>query len=407
MFNNKESVEDVKNNITAMILAGGLGSRLSHVVSDRSKAIAPVQGRPFLFYLLDQLADAGLRNVVLCTGYLSDSVHSALGDQWRGMSLRYSIEERPLGTGGALRLGLKETKSERLLILNGDSYCEYDLDELLEFDQSVSGMSMVSVWTEDVSRYGTLSINDSGTVDRFHEKQPTDKSGHINAGVYLIDRSWIHDIHTGRQVSLEKEMFPKWIDRGIHAFLRTDGFIDIGTPNDYSKAELFFSRIAERKAKAAKMFSGNVVTADTQIKCGAGVLVRNDKGEVLLEKRSDCSLWGCLGGRVDPGETITNAAIREVKEESGFDIVITGLFGIYSRADERIIAYPDNGDIRHLVDIILNAQIIGGEFCISPESEELRFFDVDNGVLPPRHLIIPPARRPLADLIEGRMNVID
>ena len=109
--------------VTAAILAGGLGTRLRSVVKDRPKVLAEIRGVPFLTYLLDQLAAAGVRDVVLCTGYMGEQVRSAFGDSYGGMCLSYSQESSPLGTAGALRLALPLFKSSSVLVMNGDSFC--------------------------------------------------------------------------------------------------------------------------------------------------------------------------------------------------------------------------------------------------------------------------------------------
>src|SRR5262245_1827612 len=118
--------EDLSS-VTAAVLAGGLGTRLRSVVADRPKVLGEIAGRPFLGYLLEQLADAGLRSVVLCTGYMGDQVRAVFGGSHRGLRLLYSEEPSPLGTGGAIRLAVGQVVSSSVLVLNGDSYCETDL----------------------------------------------------------------------------------------------------------------------------------------------------------------------------------------------------------------------------------------------------------------------------------------
>ena len=112
---------------TAVVLAGGLGTRLRAAVRDRPKGLAQIGGRPFLAYLLDQLDSAGVRKTVLCTGYLGEEVKETFGGEYRGLQLAYSQERSPLGTGGALRLAVPLLASDPVLVLNGDSYCEADL----------------------------------------------------------------------------------------------------------------------------------------------------------------------------------------------------------------------------------------------------------------------------------------
>jgi len=156
--------------------------------------------------------------------------------------------------------------------------------------------------------------------------------------------------------------------------------------------------------RAQRMFSLKTAVAGTRIKLGVGVLPIADDGRLLLELRSDCGMWGLLGGGVDPGESITQTALREVAEESGLTIEITRLLGIYSTPADRILIYPDNGDVRHLIDVVVIARITGGTLQISHESERLEFFDLKN--LPPETEIIPPARDPLADFLAGRQGLL-
>jgi ADP-ribose pyrophosphatase YjhB (NUDIX family) len=156
--------------------------------------------------------------------------------------------------------------------------------------------------------------------------------------------------------------------------------------------------------RAEKMFAHRTAVPGTQIKTGVGVVVRGPDDRILLEKRADCGMWGLLGGRVDPGESVSATAVREVIEESGLHVEIIRLLGIYSGPAERILVYPDNGDVRHLIDIVVEARIIGGSLRLSHESERLEFFALDQ--LPLEQEIIPPAREPLADLRAGRSGVL-
>ncbi len=153
-----------------------------------------------------------------------------------------------------------------------------------------------------------------------------------------------------------------------------------------------------------KMFAHHSAVPGTQIKTGVGVVVRDDAGRFLIEKRSDCRMWGLLGGGINPGESITQAAVREVFEESGFHVEIIGLIGVYSSPDCRMLVYPDNGDIRHLIDVVVEARIIGGSLKVSSESDKVEFFTADS--LPEEADIIPPARQALADAIAGRRGIL-
>jgi len=139
------------------------------------------------------------------------------------------------------------------------------------------------------------------------------------------------------------------------------------------------------------------------VKVGVGVIVVDYNGKILLEKRSDNGMWGLPGGGMEPGESIYKTALREVKEETGLDIEINGLVGVYSEPWEgRIVTYPDNGDVRHLVDIVLTGEIVSGELSMSSESLDLKFFHP--GSFPSE--IVPPAVQPLDDYVEGKVSCI-
>ena len=151
--------------LCAAILAGGLGTRLRSVVSDRPKVMALVAGRPFLAHLLDQLADSGIKRAVLCTGYLAGMIRDDFGDRFRGMELVYSVEHSPLGTGGALAHAAGLLCGEMLLVLNGDSYCQCRLSDFLaghSASRAHAGMALTRV--DDVARYGAVLTDEASLV---------------------------------------------------------------------------------------------------------------------------------------------------------------------------------------------------------------------------------------------------
>jgi NDP-sugar pyrophosphorylase family protein len=227
--------------IPAVVLAGGLGTRLRAAVSDRPKVLAPVLGRPFLFHLLDWLEGTGVRDVVLCTGYGAEQVREAVRWSYKGMRVRHSREPEPMGTGGALRAALPLLPSGPVLVANGDSFPRVDLAAFVDFHlRRGSGASLVLARVPDASRFGRVEADARGRVLRFAEKDGRPVSGWINAGVYLLSRDRIASMPERRAVSLEREVFPGWLDHGIFA-MRTDGaFIDIGTPESYREAGAFF-----------------------------------------------------------------------------------------------------------------------------------------------------------------------
>jgi len=231
------------SDITAAILAGGLGTRLRPVIGYRPKVLAEVGGRPFITYLFDQLAAVKVKKVVLCTGYLSQKVKEALGGNFGSMSLSYSEEPIALGTAGALRLALPLLRSDVALVMNGDSFCETNLKAFYLVHQLREAKATILL-TEmpDTSRFGWTEIEDDGRIRGFIEKRKTNGPAWINAGIYLIHRSLIEDICPDRMVSLEKDIFPSWIGRGFYSFRCQGRFLDIGIPESYAAAKQFFNQ---------------------------------------------------------------------------------------------------------------------------------------------------------------------
>lgn len=160
----------------------------------------------------------------------------------------------------------------------------------------------------------------------------------------------------------------------------------------------FLARRGLATEKGSGMYADRATPATT-VKAGVGVIIVDDCGRVLLERRRDNGLWGLVGGGVDPGESVEAAALREALEETGLAVEITGLVGVYSDPGQgRIVTYPDNGDSRHLVDTVVTAAIVSGRIQISEESLELAFFSASD--LPED--LVPPAREPLRDFFAGR-----
>jgi NDP-sugar pyrophosphorylase family protein len=229
--------------VVGAVLAGGLGTRLRSVVADRPKVLAPVHGRPFLAYLLGQLARAGVRSTVLLTGYLAGRVRDDLGTEFAGMGLAFSEEPAPLGTAGALRHALPLLTEPTVLVLNGDSYCDVDLAAFLDRHRSSGAeVSLAVTRVPDAARFGTVRLSPTGRVEQFEEKRPDAGPGWINAGVYLLKRRLLEEIPQHGAASLERDLFPRWAHAGrCHAFRVEGRFLDIGTPETFAAAEAFFA----------------------------------------------------------------------------------------------------------------------------------------------------------------------
>ncbi|HUB67729.1 MAG TPA: sugar phosphate nucleotidyltransferase [Candidatus Methylacidiphilales bacterium] len=225
-----------------IILAGGVGSRLRSVVSDRPKCLATINGRPFLSYLLDRLARAGANEVILSTGYMAEQVEGAFGHQHGPLALRYSREETPLGTGGGAKQALPLCKHDYVLIINGDSFFDFDwLDFFAWFEPATMRLGMVLARIENSRRYGQVIADADGKVLRFQEKNEAAGPGWINAGVYLTEKSALAGFSSDGPFSLERDFFPAQIGHGFFARGYQGRFIDIGTPESYAAAGEFFA----------------------------------------------------------------------------------------------------------------------------------------------------------------------
>ena len=232
--------------LSCAILAGGLGTRLRSVVSDRPKVLAEVAGRPFITYLLDQVERAGIREVVLCTGYQADKLSAVLGTSYRTLNLVYSAEEQPLGTGGAIRLALPRLIGSHVLLMNGDSYGHEDLGGFADWYFSVNReIGMMIVQVPDASRFGRVRVGKNGAVQAFEEKRGDGLPGMINSGVYIIAKSLLSSIPSGQTFSLEKDVFPRHLEKSFFAFPSQGPFIDIGLPETFVEAQAFFQSLTE------------------------------------------------------------------------------------------------------------------------------------------------------------------
>jgi len=220
--------------VHVLILAGGLGTRLRSVVADRPKVLAEVAGRPFITHLLDQLAQAGFQAVTLLTGYKGEMVEEALGLAYRGMQLGYSVEETPLGTGGAIRAAARVIACEQLLVLNGDTFFDVNYFQLVQ--QTPSGQDLMACrWVDDVGRYGALQLDASGRVAALAEKG-AQGAGLINGGIYVLNReaiaAWPEPVF-----SIETHYFPKRLaGERLYGVASEGAFIDIGVPDDLKRA---------------------------------------------------------------------------------------------------------------------------------------------------------------------------
>jgi NDP-sugar pyrophosphorylase family protein len=258
------------NVVRAFVLCGGQGTRLRPVLADRPKSMALISGTPFLKLLLDQLRGQGLDDVILGTGYMADKIEGYFdhGNKF-GMRIRYSREDNPLGTGGALKLA-EPLISDPVLVLNGDSYVEWRLAPMLElFTAKDADLVIVVQAVADVARYGSVALDQQGRITHFIEKGAATGPGLINAGAYLLRKQIVADLPADTAISLEKEVFPRFLDRGVYGLISAGLFIDIGIPEDLERAQaLLAPHIGGDSIDSAGLVSPNLHRDTTQKRRG-------------------------------------------------------------------------------------------------------------------------------------------
>jgi D-glycero-alpha-D-manno-heptose 1-phosphate guanylyltransferase len=226
----------------AVVLAGGLGTRLRSVVSDVPKCMAPVNGRPFLEWLLAWIEPFRPDKIILSLGYLSEVVTDWVDTNMKDYTIpiEWVIEETPLGTGGGIRLALSKVTSNQCVILNGDTFFDVDLNAFcLSREQAGSALAVALKPMERFDRYGSVTINADGRIASFNEKRYCDK-GLINGGIYCIDCNAGLFNDKPEKFSFEKDVLEPQSSMGlISGFISDGSFIDIGIPQDYSLAQTF------------------------------------------------------------------------------------------------------------------------------------------------------------------------
>ncbi len=215
----------------AIVLCGGMGTRLKEITGDLPKSMVDIHGKPFLEYILRMLADAGFEHVVLAVGYRAEVIHSYFGNNFHSVRIEYAVEKEPLGTGGAICNALPYCKQDRIFIMNGDTMAQVPFAYVLR--QHRTGITICGKWMEDTGRYGVLDVDSENRVTAFREKQSS-RSGYINAGIYLIDRNVIP--RDRDRFSFEKDFLEPGTSRLNLRMVPLDGnFIDIGIPEDYRR----------------------------------------------------------------------------------------------------------------------------------------------------------------------------
>jgi D-glycero-alpha-D-manno-heptose 1-phosphate guanylyltransferase len=222
----------------AIILAGGLGTRLRSVVSDLPKCMAPVAGRPFLDHVIEYLLKQGIDKIILSVGYKSEMIIKHVNEKYPMLDAQFSIEEEPLGTGGAVRLACGLVKEKNVLILNGDTLFKVDIQQLQAFHGSKDADCTIALKPmQHFDRYGIVELDEDNRITNFKEKHPYE-SGLINGGVYALDAERFLHVDLPQKCSFEKDYLEQfYTDRKMFGLVQYVYFIDIGIPEDFERAQ--------------------------------------------------------------------------------------------------------------------------------------------------------------------------
>jgi D-glycero-alpha-D-manno-heptose 1-phosphate guanylyltransferase len=227
----------------AIILAGGLGTRLQSVVNDLPKAMAPINGKPFLHYLFLYLQKQGIQEIILSVGYKHEIIEQYFGKEYAGIKIKYSIEEEALGTGGAIKRASAFCEN-RAFIINGDTFFDIDLQGLHDhYFEVVNEITVALKPMTNFNRYGSITMNEETRIVSFNEKKEL-KEGLINGGVYFMHTHGAIQEIEANKFSFEKEVLEGMVSKYCFSGKTFDNyFIDIGIPEDYAKAQEDFKRM--------------------------------------------------------------------------------------------------------------------------------------------------------------------
>ncbi|MDD4993946.1 MAG: nucleotidyltransferase family protein [Paludibacter sp.] len=227
----------------AIVLAGGLGTRLRSVVAVLPKCMAPVADQPFLFYIFKYLEKNNFTHVILALGYKNEVIEDWVSQNNWSFKISVALESEPLGTGGAIKLALEQANEEQVLILNGDTFFEVDIARMYEFHYSKNAEISIALKSmEHFNRYGKVSVDENNRIIAFHEKQACDV-GQVNGGTYLLNHQSNLLKQENEKFSFETDILQKHVGKSaIYGFNSNGYFIDIGIPEDYAKAQVDFKK---------------------------------------------------------------------------------------------------------------------------------------------------------------------
>ena len=229
----------------AIILAGGLGTRLNGVVKEVPKSMALINGRPFLEYQLNYLESWGINRVILSVGYKSEIISNYFKDKYKSIEIEYSYEDEPLGTGGGIKKAFEKVKGKYAFVFNGDTFFDVDLRKLNTFRKKKDAdVLLVLRFVDDIKRYGAISYDAENIITDFSEKNKKSGEGYINGGIYLINKNYFQKFDLPEKFSIEKDFFEKYYStHDFYGFRCSSYFLDIGIPEDYYKAQDEFKKL--------------------------------------------------------------------------------------------------------------------------------------------------------------------
>ncbi|HUZ58912.1 MAG TPA: nucleotidyltransferase family protein [Hanamia sp.] len=234
----------------AIILVGGLGTRLRSVISDTPKCMAPVAGKPFLHHLIFFLQKQGIENFIFSVGYMHEVIEKYLEKNYPQLHYKISLENQPLGTGGAIKLSCSKASGENVFICNGDTLFKIDYNSFSKFHEEKEAVCTLSLKPmNNFDRYGVVELNDDNSIKSFKEKQFY-QSGLINGGVYALNIEEFLKEDLPGKFSFEKDYLEKKVNQQInlptfqtgknqkfYGMIQDAYFIDIGIPEDYERAQ--------------------------------------------------------------------------------------------------------------------------------------------------------------------------
>ena len=239
----RKNIRNSFNNVDVLILCGGLGTRLWSVVSDRPKVMAEIGDRPFLEMVVDELLEQGFKRIIFCTGYLGNHIEEYFKKRSysKSVTLEFSREEKPLGTGGAVKNTFKLIESEHFLVINGDSFPRLRFEDFyLNHIERHIPLSIALVKSHNAHEYGNVVLAKNDEIASFIEKDKKESSGFISAGCYVMSKSIEGYFPEQDGFSLEYDVFPQLAGKS-YGFVFDGKFLDIGTPDRYASAESFFT----------------------------------------------------------------------------------------------------------------------------------------------------------------------